>query len=228
MINDGLTLSLGLRTENEKVPTYRPDLGKYALEFGIGDKIAPRLGASYDAKGDGRLKIYGSWRPYFDWTKYELPRDSFGADFWRTYYRTLETLDVNSLSLENMPGSFRDQRVPNFDRVDPLIKPTYQDSTSAGIEYQLSGTSVLRAYYVHNDLRQVIDDVGALVNGNNVFSIANPGEGNARPMPTTGPTSPFPTPKVKRIYDAFGLGIARRHLDVLGRLATDRPHVVKL
>jgi len=51
---------------------------------GLDDKIAPRVGAAYDVKGDGRLKLYGSWGRYFDWTKYELPRDSFGAD-WRPF-----------------------------------------------------------------------------------------------------------------------------------------------
>ncbi len=215
---DRLTLSLGVRTENEKIPTYRPDLRKYGLQFGLDDKIAPRVGAAYDVKGDGKLKLYGSWGRYFDWTKYELPRDSFGADFWTIRYRALDTLDINALSLANMPGadlwivpgSFRDQRVPNFDRVDPNIKPTYQDGISAGIEYQVHPTAAVTIHYVHNDLRQVIDDVGSLVNGNSVLFIANPGEGSATLMPTSGPTAPFPTPKVSRVYDALELGVTRR------------------
>ena len=48
-----LTLNLGLRTENEKVPTFRPDYLENAFEFGFGDKLAPRLGAAYDVSGDG-------------------------------------------------------------------------------------------------------------------------------------------------------------------------------
>jgi hypothetical protein len=305
-IGNRLALNLGVRTENEKIPTYRRDLVKYGVQFGFRDKIAPRLGATYDLSGNGRAKLYGSWGRYYDWTKYELPRDSFGADFWKTYYRGLDTLEIYSLNLRNkpggdlwiVPGAFRDQRVPDFNRVDPAIDPTFQDSVSAGVEYQVRRNSVLTVHYVHNDLRQVIDDIGSLVDGNNILSIGNPGSGNATVMAVSGLTAPFPTPKVKRIYDAVEIGISRRfanrwfasanytlsrlygnygglassdeirtpttgasfkthqqqagsianpsgsvnnawnidelewdahgHLNVLGRLATDRPHVVKL
>ncbi len=217
-VNAHLTLSLGIRTETEKIPTYQQDLKKYALNFGLGDKIAPRLGASYDVTGNGRAKIYGSWGRYYDWTKGELARGALGSDFWRTYYRSLDTLDVYSLGLDHMPGTdlwlvpgtFRDQAVPAFDRVDALTKPTYQDSTSAGLEYQLGANSVFTAHYVHNDLKRVIEDVGSLVNGNTVLYITNPGEGSAPMMATTGLTKPFATPAVKRTYDAIELGVSRR------------------
>jgi hypothetical protein len=217
-VSPHLTLSLGVRTETEKIPTYQPDLKKYALNFGLGDKIAPRLGASYDVTGNGRVKIYGSWGRYYDWTKGELARGALGSDFWKTYYRSLDTLDVYSLSLNNMPGTdlwlvpgtFRDQAVPSFDRVDANTKPTYQDSTSAGLEYQLGANSVFTAHYVHNDLKRVIEDVGSLVNGNTVLYITNPGEGSAPMMATTGLTKPFATPPVKRTYDAIEFGVSRR------------------
>ena len=65
-----LTLNLGLRTENEKMPSFRPDIKENAFEFGFADKLAPRLGATFDVRGDGRVKVSGSWGRYFDWTKY--------------------------------------------------------------------------------------------------------------------------------------------------------------
>ncbi len=60
--------------------------------------------SSYDVRGDGKLKVSASWGQYFDWTKYELSRGSFGGDIWHIYYRSLDTLDINSLNLNNMPG----------------------------------------------------------------------------------------------------------------------------
>ena len=75
--------------EREIVPTFRPDYLENAFEFGFGEKLAPRLGAAYDVNGDGRMKVFGSWGLYYDWTKYELPRGSFGAETWCTYYRGL-------------------------------------------------------------------------------------------------------------------------------------------
>ena len=124
-----LALNLGIRTEQESIPGM--GLGEEAFKFGFGEKIAPRLGAAYDIYGDGRMKVFGSWGRYYDWTKYELSRGSFGGDFWRIYYRSLDTLDVGSLNLNNMPGrdlwgsrhGFRDRRVPTFGSVDPDIKP---------------------------------------------------------------------------------------------------------
>ena len=306
-VSSRLTLNLGLRTEDEKIPSFRPDLKKNAFAFSFADKLAPRLGATFDVRGDGRMKLYGSWGRYYDWTKYELSRGSFGGDTWHIFYRALDTLDVYNLSLNSMPGrdlwnpsvpgSFRDRRVPNFDTVDPAIKPMYQDSTNAGIEWQV-GPTVLGAHYVHNDLRRTIEDLGAIVNGDEVYYIANPGAGGAMITPTSGLTKPFATPKPVRRYDALELTFNRRiskawfgsasltvsrlygnyaglassdeiqtpttgasaaaaqqqagsvarqggnanrawdideilwdahgHLDVLGRLATDRPVVVKL
>ena len=99
--------------------------------------------------GDGRLKAFGSWGRYFDWVKYELARGSFGGDTWLVNYRSLDTLDVNSLSLSNMPGrdlwgGVRDRRVPNFDTIDPDLKPMFQDATNVGMEYQLTPTTAIR------------------------------------------------------------------------------------
>jgi hypothetical protein len=303
-----LTLSLGLRTENEKVPSFRRSYQDYAFEFPFSSKMAPRLGATLDVFGNGKMKVYGSWGRYFDWVKYELSRGTFGGDIWTIAYRSLDTPDVFSLSSSNLPGrnlwndtpgSVRDRRVPSFKgSVDPDIKPMSTDLLNFGTEFQLGAKGVIAARYVHNNLRRTIEDLGALVNGDEVYIYANPGEGMAKQMSVTGLTPPFDTPKPKRTYDALELSFTRRmeggfffnasyvlsrlygnypglmssdeittptsgsggstmaqeasgsiarsgssgsrawdldeyvwdskgHLSVLGRLATDRPHVVK-
>ena len=307
-VGNHLTLDLGLRTEHELVPTFRPDYLKYAFDFGWKDKLAPRLGAAYDIWGNGRAKIFGSWGRYYDWTKYELVRATFGAETWCQYYRALDTTDLGSINLKNMPGrdlwitpgTCRDRRVPSFaDTIDPATRPMSQDSISTGLEYQLDRSSVLTVHYIHNNLRDTIEDIGFLdKTGNEGYLIANPGKGQTKFQFPTGKTPPGqPTPLVKRQYDALELGINRRysnnyffsvnytlsrlygnysgigssdeittpatgntaatsqqqtgniarpgandsrawdldellwdsrgHLDLLGRLATDRPHVVK-
>ena len=77
-----LTLNLGLRFENEIVPNFGTT-GTTAIEFGWGDKLAPRLGLAFDLTGDGKTKIFGSYGWFYDRFKYELPRGSFGGDFFR-------------------------------------------------------------------------------------------------------------------------------------------------
>jgi hypothetical protein len=215
-----LTLNLGIRSEDEKIPTFRPDLRKYAIEFGFKDKFAPRLGATYDLFGDGRTKIFGSWGRYYDWTKYELVRGSFGGDIWHVFYRSLDTTDVFNLSLDNMPGTnlwsatdanaFRDRRVVDLSGIDPDLKPMSQDQTNFGVEHQLTPTTMVSAHYVHNSLQNTIEDIGTLVNGNETYIIGNPGRGLATTTPTQGLTTPFPTPEAVRTYDALELSVSRR------------------
>jgi len=211
-----LTLNLGVRTERETVPSFRTDIKEKAFEFGFGKKIAPRLGATLDVFGNGRMKAYGSWGRYFDWVKYELARGSFGGDTWLIRYRSLDTLDVYNLNLTNMPGrdlwgGIRDRRVPNFDTIDPDLKPMYQDATNVGFEYQLTTTTAFGVNYVHNKLTRTIEDVGSLdAAGNEVYFAANPGEGIATTMFVTGLTQPFQTPRPLRQYDALDFTVSRR------------------
>lgn len=217
-----VTLNLGLRTEREVIPSFRTDISEYAFRFTFADKIAPRLGASWDVRGDGRMKVYGSWGRYYDWTKYEVARGAFGGDIWRVYYRSLDTTDVFSLSGDNMPGrnlwssadgSFRDRRVPNFDSVDPDIKPMSQDAFNGGLEMQLRGNTTLTVNYTHSDLRNTIEDLGVLEGGNEVYKYVNPGEGIAATMVPSGLTAEFATPRPKRTYDAIETSLQKRFSD---------------
>jgi len=220
-VGNRLTLNLGLRTEDEKVPTFRPDYLENAFHFTFADKLAPRLGAAYDLRGDGRVKIFGSWGLYYDWTKYELPRGSFGAETWCIYYRGLNTTDISSLSLSNMPGndiwqtpgSCRDRRVPSFGAdIDPDIEPMKQASTSGGVEYQIGNNSVITAHYIHNELLETIEDIGFLnAEGDEGYLIGNPGKRVTSVQFPTGHTPEgFATPRPKRQYDALELGFNRR------------------
>lgn len=214
-----LTLNLGVRTENEKIPTFRPDIAQYAFQFGFNDKIAPRLGATYDVRGDGKMKAFASWGRYYDWTKYEIARGSFGGDVWRIYYRSLDTLDIGSLNLNNLPGrdlwggptGYRDLRATAINNTDPNIKPMYQDSLAGGMDFQLNRTMALGVHYIHNNLGRTIEDMGAIVNGDSVYVIGNPGEGQNTLTPSSYPaTEPFPTPKPKRQFDALELTLEKR------------------
>jgi hypothetical protein len=122
-IGSRLTLNLGVRTESEDIPSFRPDISPVAIHFGWRDKLAPRLGFAYNLSGDGRTKISGAYGRFFDWTKYELARGTFGGDVWTTRYRSLDDPDPTKLSLsaltgrnlwDNQPDSYKDSRIPSF------------------------------------------------------------------------------------------------------------------
>lgn len=215
-----LSLDLGVRLEKEVVPSFRRDIRNYAFEFGWGQKVAPRLGASYDVFGDGRLKLYGSWGMFYDWVKYELARGTFGGDVWTTGYYALDTLDVLSLSGTNRPGrnlwpggGLEDHRIPSFgkDQLDPDLRPMSSDLTNLGAEYQLNRETVVAVRYTRNHLRETIEDVGTLDEfGSEVYVYGNPGRGLTKKAAVTTATPVFDVPRPVRNYNALEFTLTRR------------------
>ncbi len=77
-LGNRVTLNLGVRTKRND-SSFRTDVKETAFEFGFGQKIAPRLGATYDVLGDGRLKAFGSWGRYYDGSNTSSPADLSAA-----------------------------------------------------------------------------------------------------------------------------------------------------
>ncbi len=231
-VNNKLTVNAGLRTEQEKVPTYSngADIPKFGVQFNFADKIAPRAGFAYDINGDGKWKAFGSWGVFYDIFKLELPRGSFGGDKWLEYYYSLDTFDWQSLitTIQNdkacppaCPGRIIrgaptaanpkggiDFRHPSFgsDSIDPDLKPMRQQEATFGLEHQLSEVLAGSVRYVHKQVDRGIEDTGSLdADGNEIYIIANPGEGLAE--------FAFPSvklPKPKRDYDSVEFALEKR------------------
>jgi len=102
-----LSLNLGIRIEKEDVPSF--SAANPGIKFGWGSKPAPRLGFAYDLTGNGKTKIFASYGWFYDRFKYELPRGSFGGDFYRRDYFDLFPGDTwNTITVAQVIGSFSD------------------------------------------------------------------------------------------------------------------------
>jgi hypothetical protein len=76
-----LTLNLGIRIEKEALPSFNGFPAPFS--FSWSDKIAPRLGGSFDLFGDGRTKVFASYGKFYDRLKFEMAQGSFGGNFYR-------------------------------------------------------------------------------------------------------------------------------------------------
>jgi outer membrane receptor protein involved in Fe transport len=223
-IGNRLTINAGLRTERERVPTYSTgsDIPEFGVEFSFADKLAPRAGFSYDINGDGRWKAFGSWGVFYDIFKLELPRGSFGGDKWLDYNYTLDSFDwpnllANSACPPACPGTLIsgpiDLRHPSFgsDAIEPDLKPMRQQEATFGLDHQLSDVIALGVHYVHKQIDRAIEDTGSLdAAGNEIYIIANPGEGLTA-LASTDPVTPLPKPK--RDYDSVEFSFEKRFAD---------------
>jgi hypothetical protein len=100
-----LTLNLGLRVEKEDLPSFNQFPS--AVNFGWGDKIAPRLGFAYDLTGNGTTKVFASYGRFFDRVKFALPRGLFGGDiFLEDYFEIFPGDTSTGFNIGNIVGGF--------------------------------------------------------------------------------------------------------------------------
>jgi len=183
-----LSLNLGFRTEKENAPSFTP--GNPSITFDFFDKFAPRFGGAYDLTGDGKTKIFASYGWFFDRFKYELPRGSFGGDFFHNFYFEIFPGDgrFDSLTPQRLIGSYApviggncpvtppagsrvrcdlDFRIPSNaglgienGAIDPDLKPFRQSEFTAGFERELWGSFLLSGRYSHKQVDRAVEDIG--------------------------------------------------------------------
>jgi len=192
-VGHGLTLNVGVRFDQEVQPPY--DANRFpTVQFGWGQKVAPRLGAAYDLLHNGKVKVYASFGDFYDIMKMGLARGSFGSDYWHNCVYALDTTNYASLTptyplgggcpatgpapginarfIENV--DFRATKAdPRDPAIDPNMKPMKQHEFVTGVDVALSSQYFATARYARKRLDSAIEDMA--ITDNLGFYIGNPG-----------------------------------------------------
>lgn len=217
-----LSLNLGVRFEKEDLPSFNGFAPP--INFGWGDKVAPRLGFAYDIFGDGKTKVFGSYGKFYDRLKFNLPRGSFGGDISLQYFFEILPGDsYTSFTVDNILNGrsrfSRNLRVASNDpnaslygsggKVDPNLKPFQQTELTFGAERQISRDYVFRARYTYKNVDKVVEDAGIRnAQDSEAYIISNPGEGlHLQTLKDFGYTK-FAIPQ--RRYDAAEFVVEKR------------------
>jgi hypothetical protein len=230
-----LTLNLGVRVEKEVIPsTFEgfPD-----IEFGLGSKIGPRIGVSYDLRGDGKTRLSAFYGNFYDRFKLGLVRRTFGnAEIFHDLFFELFPNDtMASINRELIMGNGSvidggscpvNTTTPIFGRVrcdndrgnfgdgtpiDPDMKAFKQREVTFSIQHQLNKDYVFSARYSRKEVIDTIED-SSVVNANGIeeFIIGNPGQGLIKQrFEELGLISPL----AQRQYDALELKMDRRFVN---------------
>jgi hypothetical protein len=100
-IGKGLTLNYGLRIEHEYLPAEnQPSNTKITqpIDFGWGDKIAPRVGAAWDVYRNGKMKVFGGYGQFYDQMKLNVAISSYGGQYWQECWYALNTPALSGLN----------------------------------------------------------------------------------------------------------------------------------
>jgi len=231
-IGRGLTINVGLRVEKESLPSETTAGGfpSKPINFGWGDKIAPRLGAAWDVFKDGRLKLFGSYGVYNDLMKLNLAISSFGGQYWQNCFYALDTSDLASINVQFGAGqryctgdstggaNFANGAVPagltflenqNFRGTEGVmngLKPYRQHESVFGADYAITKTLAFEARWDRRRLDKAIEDSAIFDStGSETFLIVNPGFGpnavNLADSCTSAPLGCPPNIKAARSYD---------------------------
>ena len=161
LVTDSLTLRIGLRNE-------RFDNRNAANEtfIKITDQYAPRIGISWDVKGDGDSKVFANFGRYHlpiaSNTNVRLSGAELFTQEWFVLDSPIDPTDASTvLGAQIGPTSvFGDGTVPDVrTTIDLDIKPMYQDEFILGYETKLWDGYIAGISFVNRDMKQGIEDI---------------------------------------------------------------------
>jgi hypothetical protein len=180
-----LTIRPGIRYERQKLTGAEPGNGFPNLCFendtrpGAGDgsgsaipctftwdkNWSPRVGLTYDIKGDGRSKIYGAWGRFYAKIPNDLAARAMSADTGITRQNFRDAALTQPVSNGTSFAGATTHLLLTSDHaaiIDPDSGSTYLNELVGGFEFEAGKSVSLGVRYIRRTMPQILEDIGQL------------------------------------------------------------------
>jgi hypothetical protein len=133
-------------------------------EFTFDNNWGPRLGATYDFKGNGKSKLYATWGRFYAKIPNDLAARAMSADAGVTradYFDAALTRPVPNGTLAFGRTQHLVLAGVGAAHIDPDAQSTYQDEFVGGFELEAARNLNLGVRYIHRTFGRVLEDIGA-------------------------------------------------------------------
>jgi len=150
------TVNPGVRYDQEKMS------GTLIKNWELKNNWAPRIGATFDASGDGRTKIYANYGRFYARIPNDLAARALSADDGFTrgdYYDAgLTQIVPEGVAAANVTRHFILAGV-GPDTIDPEAKLTYTNEVVFGVDREIMRNTTFGIRYVFRNMPQVLEDI---------------------------------------------------------------------
>jgi len=154
-IGNRLRINPGIRYE-------RQALTGTLAQLTLDNNWAPRIGATFDPTGGGKMKIYGNWGWFYSKVPNDLAARALSSDAGVSradYFDAGLTQPVPDGTVALGTASHFLQQGVSADVIDPSAKSSYVNEAVVGFEFEpISGLNV-GVRYIHRHIPRVLEDV---------------------------------------------------------------------
>jgi outer membrane receptor protein involved in Fe transport len=155
-VTDRLTLRPGVRYEREHLTGTLADLP-------FSNNWAPRVGATFDPRGDGRGKVFASYGRYYARVPNDLAARALSADagIGADYFDAGLTRPIPNGVPAGPGGTTTHFSIAGAgaDVIDPNAKLSYYNEYIVGTDYEVIAGLSVGVRFVHRDIGRVLEDV---------------------------------------------------------------------
>jgi hypothetical protein len=155
-VGSRLTVSPGLRIERQTIS------GNVTKDWSLGNYLAPRIGAAWDATGDGRSKVFGHWGRSYARVPNDLAARTLSGETIVTradFYDADLTQPVPAgVSVGGTTTHFTTVGGSAGDAIDPKARMPYQDELAFGVDREIARNTTVSITFVHRQVGRIIED----------------------------------------------------------------------